>query len=232
MNILSHLMIPADIRNFPEPRILYKNLYIKVLLVIGLPITVLYSIYHFHYSRFIEGSLVLTMFLSLCCLWHDFKKQSKDRMPSVYHEMIIRVFLILFYPPTLFNPDEIYQLKTRLMLIFEIVSVIALIIAVLLRSVLIKLYNGGKEMQAVNLELKKEIDENKLVEEALRKNEELFRLLTENANDVICDVDMDLKFKYISPTIEKILGWNQTEAISLKINDILTPHPWRLSPNV
>jgi len=71
MNILSHLMIPADIRNFPEPRILYKNLCIKVLLVIGLPITVLYSIYHFHF-------------------------------------------------------------KTRLMLIFGIVSVIALIIAVLL----------------------------------------------------------------------------------------------------
>jgi signal transduction histidine kinase len=48
-------------------------------------------------------------------------------------------------------------------------------------------------------------------------------LLTENANDVIWTMDMDLNYTYISPAIERVQGWNPAETAALTIHDVLTP---------
>ena len=55
------------------------------------------------------------------------------------------------------------------------------------------------------------------------ESEEKYRLMAENVNDVIWTMDMDLNYKYISPAIEKLQGWNSEEAKSLTVNDALTP---------
>jgi PAS domain S-box-containing protein len=43
-------------------------------------------------------------------------------------------------------------------------------------------------------------------EEALREREELYRLLTEKANDLICLLDVDGNIVYASPSVERLLG--------------------------
>ena len=79
-------------------------------------------------------------------------------------------------------------------------------------------------MKALNLTLEQEIVERKQVEEELRKSEEKYRLLAENATDIVWTLDLaSLKFTYISPSVQKIRGYSQAEAIDLPLDNTLTP---------
>lgn len=57
----------------------------------------------------------------------------------------------------------------------------------------------------------KNITQRKKAEEALRKSEEKFRLLAQNSIDVIWQMDLKLKFTYISPSIYPMTGYTQEE---------------------
>lgn len=275
MDKFSSLIVPSDISNFHEHQALYKYLYAKVFLIIGMPITAVLTIYHLNNSRLVAGGLVLLMFLTLCCFLYDFIKKPEFLQSNLFQDSTIRVFLIFFifsqmhsvfivknlsaatwfliFPLLIFfsinikealiwsssiavillyflfftdprsDPDEIFQLKTRLIVIYGILAIIALTAAAIIRLVMQKLFDNMKVTQAINLELEKEIEERNQAEDTLKRNEEKFRLLTENANDVIWTMDMDMNYDYISPAIEKIQGWSSEEAASLSINDVLTP---------
>jgi PAS domain S-box-containing protein len=69
-------------------------------------------------------------------------------------------------------------------------------------------------------ELSRRIQE---LEEAMRETGERYRLLAENVSDVIFTRDMNLRFTYISPSVEKLTGYSVEEAMALTMAESYTP---------
>ena len=67
------------------------------------------------------------------------------------------------------------------------------------------------------------VTQRKEMEVALQRSELRYRLLADNASDVIWTMDMDLNLTYVSPAVKKLRGYTPEEALSQNIKDILTP---------
>ncbi|MEA2101926.1 MAG: PAS domain S-box protein [Thermodesulfobacteriota bacterium] len=77
-----------------------------------------------------------------------------------------------------------------------------------------------KALEKANLELEKRVDERT---QELKNSERLYRLLAENTKDVICTINLDMKFSYISPSCERLLGYTPEEIRGVSMTDILPP---------
>lgn len=63
----------------------------------------------------------------------------------------------------------------------------------------------------------------KLIEEMLQNSEENYKLLAENSADVIYKINLETEqYSYISPSVERLLGYTVAEGLSLKVQDTLT----------
>lgn len=70
-------------------------------------------------------------------------------------------------------------------------------------------------------------------EKALRDSEERFRLLAENVVDNIWILDPnDLRFIYVSPSVERIVGYTPEEMMALEIEQLLTTESAQLAKKI
>lgn len=69
----------------------------------------------------------------------------------------------------------------------------------------------------------RDITERKRAEEALRKSEELFRAIIEKSHDVTSLVGRDGSILYVSPSIQKVVGFSPAERIGRPFYELIYP---------
>jgi PAS domain S-box-containing protein len=79
------------------------------------------------------------------------------------------------------------------------------------------------ELAEVNRQLDAKLEDYRRAEIALKKSEAKYRFITEWMADIIWTLDMNLRTTYVSPSIEKVLGFTPEEKKEQPLEEMITP---------
>ncbi|MCH8864802.1 MAG: PAS domain S-box protein [Chloroflexi bacterium] len=83
--------------------------------------------------------------------------------------------------------------------------------------------SGGDELYVIAGTINGMLTALQSAEGELRQREEHYRLLADNASDIIFTLDMNLRFNYVSPSVTRLTGYGDEELIGREMASILTP---------
>ena len=84
----------------------------------------------------------------------------------------------------------------------------------------------GKILMVVNIA--RDITEQKLIESKLSESEEKYRLISENANDLIRLMNSNFEFEYVNEKVHKrLLGYAKEDMIGKKSLEYINPQHWK-----
>ncbi|MEW6141112.1 MAG: PAS domain S-box protein [Thermodesulfobacteriota bacterium] len=69
----------------------------------------------------------------------------------------------------------------------------------------------------------RDVTDRKIAEDELRRSEAKYRFLAEHASDVLWTMDLNLRTTFVSPSIQKVLGFTPEERMLQDVEDQLTP---------
>jgi PAS domain S-box-containing protein len=79
-----------------------------------------------------------------------------------------------------------------------------------------------EELRASKAKLEEALGSRTDTEKALRESQERYRLIAENAEDMIWTMNMNLQLTYVSPAVERALGYSAQEILSATPKQFLT----------
>jgi len=83
------------------------------------------------------------------------------------------------------------------------------------------IFEGGK-LKFIS-GIARNISYKKLIEKKIIESENFYRTLAENSQDVIWITDMKGKFTYVSPSVERLIGYTPEEVMKLTLADVICP---------
>jgi len=96
------------------------------------------------------------------------------------------------------------------------------------RTALLQRTEEVAELQRENEQLRARLAAPEKKDDKLGQSEQRYRLLADNASDVIWIADMDLNMTYVSPSAARMLGCGMNELMTPAVSDLLLPGAVRL----